>query len=136
MGIESRVIQIIKENLENSPEVKAESKLQDDLGIDSLEAMMIINAIEDEFEISIEDDDFRELKTVQDILDILKKELSYKYFNYILSPRHFTELALPVNDRDNICRMNFRFFIDCFKSVVIFSKELNSLFDRVVIYQF
>jgi len=78
MGIESRVIQIIKENLENSPEVKAESKLQDDLGIDSLEAMMIINAIEDEFEISIEDDDFRELKTVQDILDILKKELSYK----------------------------------------------------------
>lgn len=78
MGIESRVIQIIKENLENSPEVKAESKLQDDLGIDSLEAMMIINAIEDEFEISIEDEDFRELKTVQDILDVLKKELSYK----------------------------------------------------------
>ncbi len=69
-----RVKSIIVENLGvNEEEVNINSKLAEDLGADSLDAVELIMAIEDEFDISIKDEDANNMRSVQDILDYLNK---------------------------------------------------------------
>lgn len=50
-------------------EIKPESKLQEDLGIDSLDAIELVMYIEEEFDIEIEEAQFIKLTTFQDLLD-------------------------------------------------------------------
>jgi acyl carrier protein len=50
-------------------EIKIESLLMEDLGIDSLDVVEIIMAVEEEFGITVPDDDIGKIKTVQDIVD-------------------------------------------------------------------
>ncbi len=52
-------------------EIKEESKLKEDLGIDSLDAVEISIALEDSFEISIPQEKVAEFVTVQDIVDYI-----------------------------------------------------------------
>ena len=60
---------LIVENLGvNEEEVTLEAKLIDDLGADSLDAVELSMAIEEEFEVEIEDEEFQQLLTVGDIL--------------------------------------------------------------------
>jgi acyl carrier protein len=75
MGIEERIINVIKNNIDNgeSIDVKTDSRLIEDLRIDSFDKLMIISAIEDEFSITIEMDDTTEFLTVNDIIVKLKK---------------------------------------------------------------
>ncbi|MBU5668650.1 acyl carrier protein [Peptoniphilus sp. MSJ-1] len=54
-------------------EIKLESNLQDDLGLDSLDAVELSMAIEEEAGIEIADDDFQNLKTVDDLLKFTNK---------------------------------------------------------------
>lgn len=68
MNIKDRVIETLKENLEKSPEVSLESRLIEDLLVDSLDRIMIISALEDEFSITIADEDFADVTTVSDII--------------------------------------------------------------------
>ncbi|MEG0691995.1 MAG: acyl carrier protein [Oscillospiraceae bacterium] len=49
------------------------ARLQEDLGIDSLSAVELAMELETAFDIRIEDDELANLKTVQDILDIVEK---------------------------------------------------------------
>ncbi len=49
-------------------EIKIESNLFDDLGADSLDAVELNMALEEEYGISIPDEDLLKLKTVQDIV--------------------------------------------------------------------
>lgn len=49
-----------------------ESKLDEDLGADSLDCVEIVMAIEEEWGISIDTDDSDKFKTVQDLLDYLE----------------------------------------------------------------
>ena len=51
-----------------------EAKLQEDLGIDSLSAVELAMELENAFDIRIEDDAFANLKTVQDILNIVENK--------------------------------------------------------------
>ncbi len=51
--------------------VTLEAKLMDDLEMDSLDAADLAMALEDEFEITIEDSDFENLVTVQDIVEFI-----------------------------------------------------------------
>ncbi len=53
-------------------EVNADSNLADDLGADSLDAVELIMAIEEEFDIEIDDATATKIKTVQDIIDYLE----------------------------------------------------------------
>ena len=53
--------------------IKADSHLADDLGADSLDAVELIMAIEEEFDIEIDDSSATKIKTVQDIVDYLEK---------------------------------------------------------------
>lgn len=66
---------IIVENLGVSPEeVKLESLLSDDLGADSLDAVEISMAIEEEFGIDIPDEVLEKFKKVSDIVNFVDKE--------------------------------------------------------------
>lgn len=49
------------------------SKIIDDLGADSLDVVEMLMRLEDDFGISVSDDEALELKTVQDIIDIIEK---------------------------------------------------------------
>ncbi|MFW6299277.1 MAG: acyl carrier protein [Bacillota bacterium] len=53
--------------------INADSKLSDDLGADSLDAVELIMAIEEEFDVEIDDSAATKIKTVQDIADYLEK---------------------------------------------------------------
>jgi len=49
--------------------IKPGDNIMDDLGADSLDTVEIIMKIEEEYDITIPDEDVEEMKTVQDILD-------------------------------------------------------------------
>lgn len=52
--------------------ITEDTNLEDDLGADSLDAVEIIMAVEDEYELEIPDNIAEELKTVSDILAYLE----------------------------------------------------------------
>ena len=54
-------------------EIKLESDLTQDLGADSLDAVELIMAIEDEFDVQVSDEEAQNIRTVKDIVDYLSK---------------------------------------------------------------
>ncbi len=56
-------------------EVTMESNIIEDLHADSLSVMQVIMGLEDEFGISVEDDDVRGLLKVKDIIKYLEEHL-------------------------------------------------------------
>ena len=74
MDLNEKVIAIILENAEKQIEVNEKTNLREELNLDSFGAMMIINALEDEYNISIEESAFDNFVTVKDIVDFLKEK--------------------------------------------------------------
>ncbi len=68
MTLEDRVIATLTNNLEKRPEISLESRLLEDLLVDSFDRLMILAALEDEFSLTIPDDDFADVVTVSDIV--------------------------------------------------------------------
>lgn len=71
------MLEKIKEVLEEAvnadkDKVVPEARLQEDLEIDSLAAVELALELEDSFGIEIEDEELANLKTVQDILDLIE----------------------------------------------------------------
>ena len=54
-------------------EFKGTSSLVNDLGVDSLDQVEILLALEEEFNINIVEDDFMRARTVNDVITILDK---------------------------------------------------------------
>lgn len=54
-------------------EIKMESNLQDDLGLDSLDAVELSMAIEEEIGKEIPDEEFQKFITVEDLINFLNK---------------------------------------------------------------
>lgn len=54
-------------------EIKVESNLQDDLGLDSLDAVELSMAIEEETGKEIPDEEFQKFITVEDLINFLNK---------------------------------------------------------------
>lgn len=52
-------------------EVTMDANIQEDLGADSLDIVDLIMAVEDEFEVKIDDDDSENIKTVGDIVKFI-----------------------------------------------------------------
>ena len=68
-----RVKEIIVDSLSCDEEaVTLDAKLKDDLDADSLDAVELIMAVEEEFDIEIPDEKATEIKTVRDIVDYIK----------------------------------------------------------------
>ena len=72
--VEEKIKKIICEQLDVAEkDVVPEASFVDDLGADSLEQVELIMAMEEEFDISIPDEDAEKIGTVQDALDYVKK---------------------------------------------------------------
>ena len=56
--------------------IKNKSKLVEDLGADSLDLVELVMAIEEEIGIELTDDELNNAKTIQDIINIMYKELN------------------------------------------------------------
>ena len=74
--VEEKVKQIICEQLNVSEEdVVPKASFVDDLGADSLDQVELIMAMEEEFDVSIPDEDAEKIATVQDAIDYIKKAI-------------------------------------------------------------
>ena len=51
--------------------IKEDDLLKEDLGLDSIDLIELAMAVEDEFDISIKDEELYKFKTVQDIIDFV-----------------------------------------------------------------
>ena len=77
--ITERVISVTSEQLSIEPsEIRPESFFQEDLGADSLELVELIMAMEEEFDIKIDDEAAQKLKTVQQAVDFINDHMPSK----------------------------------------------------------
>jgi len=75
MMIFERVKKLIAKELNLKEEdIKLESKITEDLGADSLDAVELIMAIEDEFGVQVSDEAAQNIRQVSDIVDLLSKK--------------------------------------------------------------
>ncbi|HAT20243.1 MAG: acyl carrier protein [Roseibacillus sp.] len=71
---EEKVRSIIVEQLGvNADQVTREAKLIEDLGADSLDAVELVMAVEEEFELEVPDDQAEKLIAVGDVIDYVDK---------------------------------------------------------------
>lgn len=71
-----RLKKIISEQLDiNEEEINSDSSFQDDFGADSLDIVELIMALEDEFELEIEDEEVEKLKTVGDAVEYIQNHI-------------------------------------------------------------
>ena len=75
--VEGKIKKIICEQLDVPEEdVVPEASFEDDLGADSLDQVELIMAMEEEFDVSIPDEDAENIGTVQDAIDYVKKAVA------------------------------------------------------------
>lgn len=72
MKMQDRIILTIQSVLDKRPVITIDSCLIEDLMVDSLDKLMILSALEDEFSVSIAEDDFTNVVTIKDIVVKLK----------------------------------------------------------------
>lgn len=74
--IENKVKSVLVESLDIEEEkITMDSNLIDDLDIDSLELVDLTMEFENEFNVEIEDDQVEKIKTVGDIVNLIKEKL-------------------------------------------------------------
>lgn len=74
MSTIDKVKALIAEQLgKDVSEISEEKDLVKDLGADSLDAVELIMAIEEEFGVSISDEDGSNVKTIQDVVNLIEK---------------------------------------------------------------
>ncbi len=70
--MEKKIVDLIADKLCKKPDqIKPESRLVEDLGADSLDIVELIMAFEDEFGVSLPDEEIAKLKTVGDIIKFI-----------------------------------------------------------------
>jgi acyl carrier protein len=75
MNLEDQVKNIISHHLGRSRSaVSPESSFTKDLGADSLEFVSLLVVLEEELDLEISDDEAKRIKTVQDVLNLLKSK--------------------------------------------------------------
>lgn len=75
MSVEDRVKKIIIDQLGvSADEVKSEASFVDDLGADSLDLTELIMAMEEEFDLEIDDEEAQKLLKVKDAVDYVSSK--------------------------------------------------------------
>jgi acyl carrier protein len=78
-SVEERVIDIVCENLGvNKEQVTRQTSFQEDMGADSLDIVELVMELEEEFEITIPDDQAEKIKTVGEAIDYIEREQAKK----------------------------------------------------------
>lgn len=74
--IEEKVTSIIVEQLAvQEDQVTPEAKFVEDLGADSLDVVELVMAFEDEFDITVPDEDSEKLLSVANVIDYIKNQV-------------------------------------------------------------
>ena len=73
-----KIILIIKENIETNVAFTGNTDLRKDLDLDSFDVLMIMNEIDDEFSITLEEEDFQKVNTPQEIVSLLNEKYEVK----------------------------------------------------------
>ena len=73
-GVEERVRELVKSQLNPHGDFADSASFMDDLGADSLDAVELIMSLEEEFEIEIPDDEVEGITTVQAAIDFVKSK--------------------------------------------------------------
>lgn len=76
MELTSKILSIISQDAGCGKTIRPEDRIVEDLKVDSLDKLMIIHDIEDEFNITVQDEEISQLKLVQDIIDAVGRKLS------------------------------------------------------------
>lgn len=75
-SIEERVMTVIKEQVGlTTPPLSVETDFINNLGFDSLDALEVVMAIENEFEIDIDDGEIESVKTVADAIALVTRTI-------------------------------------------------------------
>ncbi len=75
-SIQEQVYEIIQRKLSvNLEQITPEASFTEDLGADSLDTVELVMDLEEEFNISIPEEDQEKLRTVQDAIDYLEQHL-------------------------------------------------------------
>ena len=72
MKIEDQILSIGRSNTEQKQTVTLASDLRKELRLDSFGTLMIINALEEAFGVTVEDGDFTRVQTVADVVELLR----------------------------------------------------------------
>ena len=77
--IEEKVMQIVSEQMSvDRGEISRETSFVNDLNADSLDTVELVMELEDEFDLTIPDEEAEKLKTVGEAVDYIKKHLEGK----------------------------------------------------------
>ena len=77
--IEEKVIQIVSEQMSvEKSEISRETSFANDLNADSLDTVELVMELEDEFDMTIPDEEAEKLKTVGEAIEYIKKHLEEK----------------------------------------------------------
>ncbi len=77
MAVFDKVKQIIINELKvDADKITPDTNLKDDLGADSLDAVEIVMALEDEFNISIPDEEIQNISTVKKLVEYIESKLN------------------------------------------------------------
>lgn len=72
--MEEKIIELIADKLcKKKDQITLSSRLVEDLGADSLDVVELIMSFEDEFGVSLPDEEIAKMKTVSDIVEYIKK---------------------------------------------------------------
>ena len=72
--VEEKVIELFAQQLGRQPDqITPDADLVEDLGIDSLDMVELIMAIEEEFDIKIEDEEAPKFKTIGQVVSFIEK---------------------------------------------------------------
>ena len=77
--IKDRVLKIIDKQLnKDTSEIKLDSRFAEDLGVDSLDRVELVMALEEEFQCEIADEEAEKIKTIQDAIKYIENTLDKK----------------------------------------------------------
>jgi acyl carrier protein len=75
--VSDRVVAVLTQRLGISPEVVAPTaELAEDLGVDSVDAVEFALALEREFNVALPDEIIADVRTVQDVVDLVSQRTS------------------------------------------------------------
>jgi acyl carrier protein len=78
-SVEERVIDIVCENLGvNKEQITRQTSFIEDMGADSLDIVELVMELEEEFEITIPDEQAEKIKTVGEAIEYIERELAKK----------------------------------------------------------
>lgn len=68
----AKVVELVAENLEADEASITEDTRYDDLGADSFDLLELVTAMEDEFDLTLDDDSLAEIQTVGDTVSAIE----------------------------------------------------------------